>query len=377
MQTIDGTALTNRAAMCFARRVQADLRNGEAVADAMSNRWVPADLAADVITIIESVSQGWFLIPTGMNDSYSSTQFWPLHGLLDKAPWVQQLQADAAAFEARRAGLAPKGGRAFGVESIPSFLDEANAVAKRMPRMPCGHQTGEITLLLWVQILQDSQAKTQWIRNRMECLRPEWMWDPAQPLNVQLKRLLAYGCEDMLKQFISTTRNRWVDRFETRLLDRVRRGMSVEEYEQQLSVEETRKADEAREHWTLNYQLITQAANIFDGLSSFTQGAVTRRLRAVSGGEFKLLTKPSATQPLGLVLRHNFEISQDGVDTPFLMMNFVIALSDALKGADATIYAYIDACGAASEQVKAMKESEAWKTSFTCSRRPDDIETAA
>ena len=377
MQTINGAALTNRAAMGFARRVLTNLRAGEAIATAMSNRCVPDVLSCDVRTIIGAVSQGWFLIPNGIDDSYSASQFWPLHALLANASWVQHLEAEAIVFEAARAEHAPIGGRGFGVESIPSFVDEAQAVAKRMARMPIEHRPGEITLILWVQILQDSQSKAQWIRNRMECLRPEWMWDTAQPLEIQVNRLLEYGCADLIRQFISTTRNRWIDRFETRLIDKVRRGMSVDEYERQLAAEQMRRADEAREHWKSNYQLITQAAHIFDGLASFSQGAVTRRLRAVSGGAFKLLKTTSIKQPLALVLKHNFEISQAGVDTPFLMMNFVMALCDALDGADATIYAYIDACGTALERVKAMTEPDAQAISRIGSRRPDDIDTAA
>lgn len=377
MQTINEAALTNRAAMAFARKMQTNLRAGDSIAIAMSKRCVPDELSADVREIISAVTQGWFLIPNGMDDSYSASQFCPLHTLLANALWVQHLEADAVSFEAARAKHAPDGGRGFGVECIPSFIDEARAVANRMARMPIEHRPGEITLLLWVQILKDSQAKAIWIRKRMECLRPKWMWDPAEALEVQVKRLQEYGCADLIRPFISTTRNRWIDRFEARLLDKVRRGMSVEAYERQLATEHTRRTDEAREHWMTNYQLITQAAHIFDGLASFSQGAVTRRLRAVSGGAFKLLKTTSIKQPLALVLKHNFEISQAGVDTPFLMMNFVMALCDALDGADATIYAYIDACGTALERVKAMTEPDAQAISRIGSRRPDDIDTAA
>lgn len=375
MQTINEAALTNRAAMAFARKMQTNLRAGDSIAIAMSNRRVPDELSADVRAIISAVTQGWFLIPNGMEDSYSASQFWPLHTLLANALWVQHLEADAVLFEATRAKHAPVGGRGFGVECIPSFVDEARAVANRMARLPIEHRPGEITLLLWVQILKDSQAKAKWIRKRMECLRPKWMWDPAEALEVQVKRLQEYGCADLIRPFISTTRNRWIDRFEARLLDKVRRGMSVEAYERQLATEHTRRTEEAREHWMRNYQLITQAAHILDGISSFTQGAVTRRLRAASGGAFKLLKTTSSKQPLALVLNHNFEISQEGIDTPFLMMNFVMALCDALEGADATVYAYIDACASASECVKAL--SEARTISRVVIRRPDDIDTAA
>jgi len=379
MQTINKAALTNRAAMAFARKMQTNLRAGESIAIAMSNRRVPDELSDDVRAIISAVTQGWFLIPNGMDDSYSASQFWPLHTLLANTLWVQHLEAEAVSFEASRAKHAPAGGRGFGVECVPSFVDEARAVANRMARMPIEHGPGEITLLLWVQILQDSQAKAKWIRKRMECLRPKWMWDPAEPLEVQVNRLQEYGCADLIRQFISSTRNRWIDRFEARLIDKIRRGMSVEAYERQLATEHTRRTDEAREHWMANYQLITQAAHIFDGLSSFTQGAVTRRLRAKSGGAFKLLKCTSSKQPLALVLNHNFEINQEGIDTPFLMMNFVMALRDALEGADATIYAYIDACASAAKRVKAMceYEYEARTISRVVIRRPDDIETAA
>src|SRR5690606_20535682 len=96
-------------------------------------------------------------------------------------------------------------------------------------------------------------------------------------------RLRSMDCLYLLKAYVSSTRNRRLDTYESALLDDVQyRGLGVDQYEASLRAEALRRDGEAEASWRLNYQLIRRAASILDEISTYHHGTISRRIKAAS-----------------------------------------------------------------------------------------------
>lgn len=358
MEAINASALTNPNAMVYARRVERDLTNGLNLMQALELRAVPDNLMSDVRCIIDAICGGWFAIPRGLDLTYSASQFPNMRGLSERAPWLLALQHEALAFEAKRALMTSGLSYNLWIQRIPSFVDEAKAASHRLLRLPIEHKAGEITLSLWVQILEDTQATVIHLRNQMSCLSPQWMWNANGPLDKQIQRLKDFGCLSLTKLYISTTRNRCLDRFESRLLeDLMYRGLSATDYIARLNHERQRVEDVANARWTHNYSLIKKAAAILDSAPSYHQGTLSRRLKLESNGAFVLQRSTLHAKAFSIEIRHHFEIGQKGIESIFMLVNYCLALADEVEDARPTFLAYLDCCMRALSRAKDLVET--------------------
>lgn len=379
MDIINTGALTNHVAMRYARRICTDLEKGISLDQALTARCVPCEVQADLAAITSAIAAGWFAVPRGPKLTYSKTQHGSLTRLTERAPWLHDLLADATAFEAMRATLKPNNGPGFGVERLPNLEADALAARTRLTRLPLDHSAGELTLEFWVQILHDTQAQAAYIRNRIECLSPPWMWDANYPLRLQVAQLKAHDCLDLLHAFISTTRNRCLDRFERKLLDEVRyRSLSVIDYAKRWGAEIQRREEEAKAQWTENYRLIRRLAAMLDGVTSYHQASLTRRLRLESNGAFRLQRSGTNRNELIVEVLHQFCIGQSvKLESPFMLVNYCLALADEIETTAATFLAYLDACDRAYRRIKDLAEPDQTVSTHPQRRRADDFDTAA
>lgn len=379
MHTIIVEALTNESALLYARRVDLDTKNGFDLSDAIQRRAVPADLVDHVRYIAGAIASGWFEVPRGPDLTFSKAQHAKMRQLASRAPWLDEIHSEALAFEDFRFNFIPRRGISFGVKSIPDIASEAFAIRNRLSRLPLEHETGEITVPLWIQVLSDTQERAIQVRAQIECLSSEWMWDQAHSLGEQVARLRQFGCIHLLAEYISTTRNRNIDRFEMRLLDDVRyRNLPVSEYESRLAAERQRQIDEARAVWELNFKLIRQLASILDGASSFHQGTLSRRLKQESNGQFRLQRSTLYANALTIEIRYQYEVGNTfRFATPFLLVNFCLALADEIETVEPEFEDYLRACERAYARIKDMEAPTAVVSTQQRKRRPDDIEGAA
>ncbi|MBM5458763.1 hypothetical protein H8F21_14440 [Pseudomonas sp. P66] len=376
MDTILTSALTNRVAMRYARRVCNDREAGMPLELALTSRAVPEGLWEDMRAITAAVDAGWFAVPAGPGLTYSKTQHGALTLLSSRAPWLNALHAEATAFESMRQATGIPLVKGFGVISLPDFQADAVAAGTRLARLPREHAAGEITLELWVQVLLDTQAIAQHIRTQMECLSPAWMWDPLHPLPVQIERLRDHGCLHLLLAYVSNTRDRYLDTFERKLLGDVQyRGLAPAEYERRWAAELQRRADVDRSHWQETYALIRRLAGIMDGVASYHQATLTRRLKQESNGAFRLQRSELTRDGLVVEVRPNFCVGQNQkLETGFMLVNYCQALADETESAALSFPAYLDACDRASSRIRDLEEP----SSAPAPRRPrDDFDTAA
>lgn len=378
MQTIPTSALTNRAAMSYARRVCNDLATGVTLAESLTNRNVPGSLIQDLSLILDSVAAGWFEVPQGPDLSYSKAQHARLTNLSRCAPWLIRLEIDAKAFEEVRATRAPAGGKAFGVRSLPDYLEDARRASTRLARLPRDHAAGEITLELWAQVLLDTQSVAADLRNQMTCLAPSWMWDPLHPMPEQLDRLTAFNCQHLITSYVSTTRNRNVDPFEGKLLEDVRyRGLSTTEYEQRWDAEQSRRIDEDQSRWRHRFGLIRNLASLLDGATTYHQGTLNRRLKQESKGQFRLQRSQLVQGGLVIEVEPNFHIGQTAeLESVFLLVNYCLALADGVEECPPEFLAYLEACDRALDRIKDLVTPDAAEPR-PLSRSVDDIDTQA
>lgn len=375
MQTINAAALTNRDATRYARRVARDLATGEALETSLQTRNVPGQLTQDVLAILDSVAAGWFMIPAGKDLTFSARQFSELRRCAARTPWLLAVRERARAFEQVRSLLQVRVS-AFGVTKLPDWGVEAANAPHRLHRLPLEHESGLVTLDLWVQVLQDTHQSAQRLDQEMDCLGPAWMWDPTHPLTVQVRRLQDMGCNYLIKPYVSTTRDRYIDPFEAKLLESVQyHGMEVAHYESTLCAEHARRAQEAQESWLLNFQQIRWLASILDGATSYHQGALTRRLRAESNGAFSIHREGVNGESLTIEIRPQYQIGRgQGLSTVFMLVNYCLALADEIESAEPTIFAYLAACDRALERVQTISGPECGNQARFQRRPPDDFD---
>lgn len=358
MDTTVTAALINRTAMPFARRVARDMRKGANLDDAIAARRVPAALMVDVRSIMSAVQAGWFELPAGPELTFSKTQHGRLTTLSSRAPWLVELVAEAAAFEAMRALRGHYRARAFGAKALPNFHASATAAMTRLCRLPREHVAGEITLELWVQILSDTKSVAQYIRVQMDCLRPAWMWDSVYSLPEQIERLREHDCMHLLLDYVSATRNRYIDTFERKLLEDVRyRGMKPSEYVKRWGAEEMRRIEEQHTHWAEVYGLIGRLAAVLDGVTTYHHGTLTKRLRKESNGAFRLQRSHLNNDGLVVEVRHNYWVGQSAnLQTGFELVNYCLALADEIDQEPPTFSGYLSACDRARTRVACLVE---------------------
>lgn len=358
MLDIDTAALTNPDALRYARNVVRDVDSGISLEASLTRRAVPDSLIGPVTLITEAHTAGWFPLPAGRGLSYSRTQFGTLRQHSANAPWWRTLITSAERFEQRRSRLQPRD-RSFGVVALPNWLAEARNAHQRLSRLPLEHVTGGITVALWLQALRDTQLTALRIEREMECLTPEWMWDPSHSLTEQIDRLRAMDCTYLLRAYVSTTRNRRLDAFERKLLADVQhRGLPPAAYEQALRDDHHRRLAEAEASWRLNYELIHKLASILENVTTYNQGALTRQLRAKSNGAFRIL-RNGLDGDLSIELRHQYEVGGgQRLCSTFMLVNYCLALSDAIEGQPPTFTGYLHACEAAGAQVRSIYEED-------------------
>ncbi|MDF9778838.1 hypothetical protein [Pseudomonas baetica] len=378
MHLINSEALTNSTALIHARRVDLDTKAGLDFRESIRRRQVPTTLVSQVTDIIKAIAAGWFEIPRGVDLTFSKDQHGRLRQMAARAPWLIEIQSEASAFEEFRLQFASDRGNSFGVKPIPDVGKEAAAVSNRLSRLPLEHAAGEITVEIWVQILRDTQSRAEQIRGMIQCLSLEWMWNPHYPLEQQVERLRQFDCMHLLAEYISGTRNRHLDRFEVKLLDAVKhRHLPVTEYEERLAAEHKRRDDEARASWLTNFELIRRLAGILDGLTTYHQATVSRRLNQESNGQFRL-QRSSMNGALAIEIRYQYEVGHTyKFETAFLLVNYCLALADEIENLDPVFERYLEACDRAYGRVKVLEAAEQDGHRQPAKRRPDDIEGEA
>lgn len=379
--TMDTTliaALTNRGAMPFARKVARDMRQGASLDDAIASRSVPAGVLVDVRLIMFAVQAGWFEVPAGPDLTFSKAQHSRLTALSSRAPWLGELVDEAAAFEAMRADRAHGRARAFGAKALSNFHSSATAAMTRLSRLPRDHVAGEITLELWVQILLDTQSVAKYIRAQMDCFRPAWMWESAYSLTEQIERLREHDCMHLLLDYVSATRNRYIDSFERKLLEDVQyRGMNPSEYEQCWAAEEMRRVNEQQAHWKEVFGLVRRLAAVLDGVKTYHQGTLTKRLRKESNGAFRLQRSDLDREALVVEVKLNYCVGQSAnLQTGFELVNYCLALADEIEVEPPTFSGYLSACDRAKARV-ANLVTPPLDTACSTRRPPDDFDEAA
>lgn len=351
-------AILCREAYPWARRYLASLQ-ADAVHDVLAA--VPRHLQPFVQLIAEAVQCGWFVVPNGKNGTFSARQFAERWRMAAALPWLpdilqRALQAEA---QARRHGPAER--HTFGVRRMPGFVDQALALPHRLFRLPLDHQAGAITAELWFQVLADVHAATAALAAQIDCFAPAWMWDPAASLEHQVERLRQHGCAHLLVAYVSQTRDRWIDSPEQKKLEDVLyRGLPVVEYERWYLERATRAQVEEEGRWRAHFARIRELAGIFDDARSFARIPLGRLIRELSGGRFILQREADSNPGLVVEVSPNYLVGAgEGIEEPFALANFCLALADALADVPCSFPGYLEACRQARASLVAFQSGTA------------------
>ncbi|WP_454253982.1 hypothetical protein [Pseudomonas sp. Marseille-Q7302] len=336
-------AILCREAYPWARRYLASLQE-DAVRDVLTA--VPLHLQRSVQLIAEAVQCGWFVVPNGKNGTFSARQFAERWRMAAALPWLPDILQRALQAEALARGHRPAERHTFGVRRLPGFVDQALGLPHRLSRLPLNHQAGAITAELWFQALVDVHAATVALTAQIECFAPAWMWDPAAPLEHQVERLRQHGCTHLLVSYVSQTRDRWIDSPEQKKLEDVLyRGLPVVEYERWYLERAARARAEEEGRWRAHFARIRELAGIFDDARSFARIPLGRLIRELSGGRFTLQREADSNPGLVVEVSPNYLVGAgEGIEQPFALANFCLALADALADVPFSFPGYLEAC---------------------------------
>ena len=345
-------------AYSWARRYLVSLQS-DTVCDVLAA--VPLHLQLSVQLIAEAVQSGWFVVPNGKNGAFSARQFAERRRMAGALPWLPDILQRALQAEARARHHRPAARHTFGVRRLPGFVDQALALPHRLSRLPLDHQAGAITAELWFQVLADVHAATAALAAQIECFAPAWMWAPAASLEHQVERLRQHGCANLLIAYVSQTRDRWIDSPEQKKLEDVLyRGLPVVEYERWYLEWAARARAEEEGRWRAHFARIRELAGIFDDARSFARIPLGRLVRELSGGRFTLQREADSNPGLVVEGSPNYLIGMgEGIDEPFALANFCLALADALADVPCSFPGYLEACRQARASLVAFQSDTA------------------
>ncbi|MBA1265822.1 hypothetical protein [Stutzerimonas stutzeri] len=182
----------------------------------------------------------------------------------------------------------------------------------------------------------------------------------------------------LLLDYVSATRNRYIDSFERKLLEDVQyRGMNPSEYEQCWAAEEMRRVNEQQAHWKEVFGLVRRLAAVLDGVKTYHQGTLTKRLRKESNGAFRLQRSDLDREALVVEVKLNYCVGQSAnLQTGFELVNYCLALADEIEVEPPTFSGYLSACDRAKARV-ANLVTPPLDTARSTRRPPDDFDEAA
>lgn len=145
---------------------------------------------------------------------------------------------------------------------------------------------------------------------------------------------------------MSQTRDRWIDSPEQKKLEDVLyRGLPVVEYERWYLERATREQVEEEGRWRAHFARIRELAGIFDEARSFAQIPLGRLIRELSGGCFILQREVASNPGLVVEVSPNYLVGAgEGIEEPFALANFCLALADALADVPCSFPGYLEAC---------------------------------
>lgn len=309
----------------------------------------------NISVVIEAVSAGWFQIPAGREGAYTKRQFERFGERFAAAPWVKDTQAKAATFDqVLRKQLGHRYDRVFaGGKKLTSPRTQANALPYSIARMPLWFEAGAFTSELLVSSLEDTQVICRRIQAEMRALEPAWVLAESVDPAALHEHLRLTECLHLLLPIMAATHPTYLPTEHRNWLWQVQTGvLSIREYIARVERQEQQHADQVRAAWLARFARIQTLASTLDGLSSYHQATITRRIKTASMG-FKVVRKGvSVVIDLGdlheVGARHSLA---DG----FELVNFVLALDQELAGTQPNWHHYHAAECRANAKIERMR----------------------
>ncbi|WP_370601933.1 hypothetical protein [Pseudomonas nitroreducens] len=343
MHQINREALTNPECLQAARRLLAS----KGVCDDAT----PASVRA----VVEAVQAGWFIIPAGRTGSYTKRQFDSFDRCFAVAPWIRQIQVEAKAFDqvlknrlGNRYSLTFPGGMKLTAPAL-----KADALPYRVARLPLTFQAGEFKPDLLVSCLEDTQQTCRRIRSEIAALDPDWVLSPTATVADLYAHLRQHGHESLLLTVLLSTRPGYLPLEDQRWLKQVQSGlMPPAEFERRAAERDLAQAQASRDAWQSRFARIQTLASVLDGLPSYHQATITRRVRQAD----RSATPKRKGAKLVIDLGDWHEIGdRHALRDGFELANFVLALDMELGKAEPTWPSYHDAENAAFEKILLLR----------------------
>ncbi|KSH21788.1 hypothetical protein CKA47_26545 [Pseudomonas aeruginosa] len=323
----------------------------------LKGMWKDSDEATN--DVVRALEAGWFLIPAGREGNYTKRQFEAFDKCFAAAPWVKQIQHEAGDFDERlRARLGVRFERLFsGGRKLTSPLTQALALPHRVARLPLSFEAGAFGPELLVSCLEDTQRVCLRIQDEMQGLEPDWVLAESVDVGALVEHLNRARCVHLLIPILVATSPSYLPREQQGWLWQVQVGnLTVTEYLDRIARRDQEHTDHVRESWRRRFAQIRTLASVLESLPSYHQATITRRLQSADWRFRAKRWQGSLVIDLGdlheVGARHQL---RDG----FELVNFVLALDQALERAEPCWDSYHRGEHSAFAQVERMREEMA------------------
>ncbi|MFL1481070.1 hypothetical protein [Pseudomonas grimontii] len=307
-----------------------------------------------VEAVLTAIEGGWFELPAGRDLCYTHSQYSRTANLVQNLPAVTNVQERSRSWSAmKRQQLGDGFSFVFGLpNTLPDIVQRTRGLPYGGPRRPLEFIAGRFRAVDLLQWLQDAVAIATQLNGLMDALEPEFMFDAQADIEKQVNHLAAHGQIHYLDKYLYALRRKFLWREEERWLREVKAGsISIREFDARVAARDGQREDDNRRHWLTVYEKIRQLASFLQYTGTYHHGTLTRRLRERFGRSVRLLREHSSG---GLTLELDGGPSLGSgqqLEDGKVLVNFVCALADFVKGTPPHVHSYFAAVEKASTQL--------------------------
>ena len=316
--------------------------------------------------ILSAIAEGWFMLPYWREPaSYSREQFGEIHRHLQHHPDLPAAikAAEAAVSHARAVFNGPLF-ELFGSyrnNRLPDPLVMAKNAHLSCPRKPLDFSAWVFTAQEFCDLVDDVSARCQHVHQVADVITWPGMLDEAACLGGKVDRLRAIGRPDWITPIVKSVHYTYLSSSCEAELKRLEAGASDgRAFVEFVARDQQARDSENQANWRATKAMIRNVAAVLSDAKSYHQAALTKLLRRELGRHFCVKTVHGLEGPrLVIVTDTHIELGDNAKATaPFDLVNWVLALDDAMSKQADNVFGYWEACKIADAALAAMYAPE-------------------
>ncbi|ELG7182178.1 TPA: hypothetical protein ACP3ZG_001674 [Pseudomonas aeruginosa] len=316
--------------------------------------------------ILSAIAEGWFMLPYWREPaSYSREQFGEIHHHLQHHPGLPAAikAAEAAVNHAKEVFKGPLF-ELFGSyrnNRLPDPLVMAKNAHQSCPRKPLDFSAWVFTAQEFCDLVDDVSARCQHVHQLADVITWPGMLDEAACLGGKVDRLRAIGRPDWITPIVKSVHYSYLSSSCDAELKRLVAGFSDgRAFVEFVARDRQARDSENQANWRATKAMIRNVAAVLADAKSYHQAVLTKLLRRDLGRHFCVKTVHGLEGTrLVITTDTHLELGDNAkITAPFDLVNWVLALDDAMAKQADDVFGYWEACKAADAALAAMYAAE-------------------